>query len=288
MATFPERAIAALNAVLTPVADAALAPLISRAPLLLLAVVSALTALAMLFVVRRTSNQAALAAAKRGIRAALFEVRLFHDEPRGVWPALGRMLAANARYLRHTLVPFLWMVLPLTLVVAQLQAFYGYEGLRPGRAVVLRAELRDTRAAASDQMRLTTSAGLQADAEPVRLRGGRELVWRVTPLEAGRHTATLHDGDSGTDLVITLDASSGLVRRSPVRGFRRVRQSRVLTESGRVIARKTSSRRPSSVWSSSKLQPACVAVWAIDRARSARVDLSRGNTRAEREPSPLS
>lgn len=218
MATFPERAIAALNAVLTPVADAALAPLISRAPLLLLAVVSALTALAMLFVVRRTSNQAALAAAKRGIRAALFEVRLFHDEPRGVWPALGRMLAANARYLRHTLVPFLWMVLPLTLVVAQLQAFYGYEGLRPGRAVVLRAELRDTRAAASDQMRLTTSAGLQADAEPVRLRGGRELVWRVTPLEAGRHTATLHDGDSGTDLVITLDASSGLVRRSPVRG----------------------------------------------------------------------
>ena len=145
MATFPERAIAALNAVLTPVADAALAPLISRAPLLLLAVVSALTALAMLFVVRRTSNQAALAAAKRGIRAALFEVRLFHDEPRGVWPALGRMLAANARYLRHTLVPFLWMVLPLTLVVAQLQAFYGYEGLRPGRAVVLRAELRETK-----------------------------------------------------------------------------------------------------------------------------------------------
>lgn len=218
MATFPEQAVAAVNAALTPVADAVLAPLVSRAPLSTLSVVSALTALAMLAVVRRTSNQAALAAAKRGIRAALFEVRLFHDEPRGVWAAVGRMLRSNAAYLRHTIVPFLWMALPLTLVVAQLQAWYGYEGLRPATAVVLRAELHASRLAAAERMTLVAPEGIDAEAAPVRLRGGRELVWRVTPERAGRYTVTLRDDDSGTDTAITLDATAGFARRSPVRG----------------------------------------------------------------------
>ena len=218
MATFPEQAIAAVNAVLTPVADAVLAPLASRAPVATLGLLSALTALAMLAVVRRTSNQTALAAAKRGIRAALFEVRLFHDEPRGVWAAVGRMLRANARYLRHTLVPFLWMTLPLTLVVAQLQALYGYDGLRPGSAVVLRAELHADRIAAADRVTLVFPDGITADTVPVRLRGGRELVWRVTPARAGQFTVTVHDGASGTDATFDLDSTPGLTRRSPVRG----------------------------------------------------------------------
>ena len=60
-----------------------------------------------------------------------------------------------------------------------------------------------------------------------------------------------------------------------------------LTELGRVIVRKTSSRRPSSVWSSSKRQPSLMARSATARASSPERVRSLGKIRAvtvESEP----
>ena len=83
-----------------------------------------------------------MVAAKRGIQAGLFEIRLFNDNLGAVLRALGRVLWQNLRYLGYSLVPLAWMALPLTLVIAQLQAFYGYDGLVVGAAGAARSTLR--------------------------------------------------------------------------------------------------------------------------------------------------
>ena len=74
MGTFPERVLGAVNAGLTAIVDLGLAPAIRVAPLATLLVVSVATGLAMLWVIGRTSNQAGISRAKRGIHAALFEI----------------------------------------------------------------------------------------------------------------------------------------------------------------------------------------------------------------------
>src|SRR5262245_19610550 len=130
-------AIASLNAVLGTASDTLLRPLAGLPPLAGLALVALLTAVVMLLVVRRTSNQAALDQVKRRIHAALFEIRLFNDDLRAIFRAQAEMLRHNLTYLRLSLVPMLWMIVPFVFVIAQLQFQYGYDGFETGRPVLV-------------------------------------------------------------------------------------------------------------------------------------------------------
>ena len=56
----------------------------------------------------------------------LFEIRLFNDDLRAMLRAQVEILRHNVTYLRLSLVPMLWMLVPLVLVIAQLQFHYGY------------------------------------------------------------------------------------------------------------------------------------------------------------------
>ena len=113
MATFPERALAWLNGVLRVVVDAGLGPLLGWSPGLSLVIVAVATAVVMVLVVARTADQKRVRQAKRGVHAALFEIRLFNDDLRVVMRALGDLLRHNAVYLRLSLVPLAWMAIPL-------------------------------------------------------------------------------------------------------------------------------------------------------------------------------
>ncbi|MEO6829341.1 MAG: hypothetical protein ABI164_05985, partial [Acidobacteriaceae bacterium] len=70
-----------------------------------LTVIAVLAGLAVLPVFAAFSDKAGLALAKRKIRAALYEFRLFGDEPRIVFRAQGQLLLWNARYLGLMLKP---------------------------------------------------------------------------------------------------------------------------------------------------------------------------------------
>lgn len=58
-----------------------------------------LLCIAMLWLFRRTSNQAAIRKVKRELHAHLYEMRLFIDEPLLIWKAKWGLIMANVRYL---------------------------------------------------------------------------------------------------------------------------------------------------------------------------------------------
>ena len=91
-------AVTAVNAMLDRLFDLLLRPLRPLPVIVSLAVVSLVTAIAILLVVRATSNQGALAAVKRQMYADLLEMRLFNDDLRGMWRAQWSMLRHNGRY----------------------------------------------------------------------------------------------------------------------------------------------------------------------------------------------
>ena len=147
-----------LNAALNSLFDVLLRPLAALPPLASLALVSLATAIVMRLIVRPTSNQRAVTDVKRRIHAAQFALRLFNDDLRAIFRAQIELLRHNLTYLRLSLVPMLWMIVPFVFVLAQLQFQYGYQGLETGRPVLLTAHMRS-----SDTASHEGPSGIRAD-----------------------------------------------------------------------------------------------------------------------------
>jgi uncharacterized membrane protein (DUF106 family) len=207
-----------VNATLRPVFDLLLAPFAGAPPIVSLALVSLLTAVLMLIVFKRTSDQTALAAVKRRIHAGLFEIRLFNDDLRAILRAQNEILRHNLTYLRLSLVPMVWILPPLVLVIAQLQFHYGYEGLRPREATLLTVDLKP--GAVPPGMRpdatLDLPPGLVAETREVWLPSESQLAWRLAAERQGDYEVGIEIG--GTSRVTkTVRVTGKTVRLSPVR-----------------------------------------------------------------------
>jgi len=217
-----------LNELFRRVFDLLLLPFRGLPPLAGLSVLSLATAALMLVVFKATSDQRRLADVKRAILAALFEVRLFNDDLGAVFRAQNEILRHNLTYLRLSLVPMLWLVLPLGLAVAHLDFYFGYAGFTPGVPVLVTAHTRQALEPRAEVRPVSTAAppdeaAATLDAPPdirvatpaVWLPAAQEVVWQVVPTTPGAFT--LDVGIDGQHFTKTFDATGGVVRRSPAR-----------------------------------------------------------------------
>ena len=169
---------------------AALAPFRSLPPIVGLGVVSLAAAIGMLLVFRATSNQQAILEVKRRIHAGIFEIRLFNDDLRLMFGAQFDILRHNLTYLRLSLTPVLWMTVPLVLLIAQLQFYYGYEGLGAGQSAVVKVRLKDGAAPSSGSapaVSLEAPSGLRVETPLVWIPSEREAAWRIGAERPGDH-----------------------------------------------------------------------------------------------------
>jgi len=151
-------------------------------------IISAVTGLLFLFIFKWTSNQDALRKVKNKIKAHIFSIRLFDVNPGQLFAILGRILAANFRYISLFIVPFVFLVIPFLFVAAQIDARYSYRGLEPGEQALLKVQLAPELNPMKITARLQLPKGLQKDIGPLRNLKDNELVYRITCEEP-------HDGD---------------------------------------------------------------------------------------------
>jgi hypothetical protein len=219
--------MAALNRLLAGVTDVALAPLALLPPLAGLALVSLATAVALLLVVRKTSNQAQLAAVKRALHAGFFELRLFSDDVPAILRTELEMLRHSLTYLRLSFVPVLWLIVPLTILIIHLDFYFAYTGLVPGTRALLTTTLDHGGQADApfdrgsngvppvDSVTLEVPSSMRVDTPAVWFPGARQMVWRITPSARGNNMVRVRLGNEVFEK--TLQVSDGVVRRSPVR-----------------------------------------------------------------------
>ncbi len=216
-----------VNSILRSVFDAALSPFSGLHPLVGIALISLIFGVVMLLVFKKTSNQDKLAAVKRKIHAGLFEIRLFNDDFRAIMRAQGDILRHNLSYFGLSLVPLAWMIVPLFLVIAQLQFHYGYQGLEPGGQALVEVALeevppeggQENTAETRPQIQLEAPEGLKIEAGPMWIPARGELSWRILAVEQGDYQLTLTG--AGDPVTKSLRVSDDVVRRSPnrVKGF---------------------------------------------------------------------
>lgn len=205
-----------LNAALTRVADLVLGPLEGLPPLAVIVGAALASSVIVLLVMRATSNQAALADVKRRIHAALLEMRLYNDDVRALLRAQGDVLRANASYVALSLVPLVVTAVPLTLAIAQLQAYYGYAGLPVGVPAVVVA---DVSADAAATLPTLEAPGCEVVGVQRYFPTLGQVAWRVVPREPGAHELRVHAAGVVETKTVVVDGGDvpAVARRSPAR-----------------------------------------------------------------------
>lgn len=207
----------AINTLMAALVGALMSPFRTMHPMVGLTIVSAVVAVIMLLVFKRTSNQGAIDAIKRKIHASLFEIRLFNDDIRFILRAQLDILRHNLTYVRLSFVPFLWMFVPLTLLIAQLQFIYGYDAIHPGDKAMVKVKLKEgwDRSAPKPDATLAATGGVEVASDGVWVPEKGEMAWNVLGKSAGSHALELTW--NGEKISKSVDVGTGHGKRSPFR-----------------------------------------------------------------------
>ena len=180
--------------------------------LISLTVLGFLTGVAILPVFGRFSNTESIALAKRKIRAALYEFRLFGDDPQLVFRAQGQLVLWNARYLGLMLKPAMIVILPIIALTMLMDTVYGHRPLRVGEETLVTARLANNvdLNAISPELR---GPHIAVETPSVRVPDQHQVVWRVRATTPGKDRLFLSlpgDGMAGNSAQKRVAVGSGL------------------------------------------------------------------------------
>jgi hypothetical protein len=137
---------------------------------------------------------------------------LFNDDLRAMLRAELDILRHHATYLRLSLVPMVWILVPAALAAAQLQSYYGYTGVDVGRPVLVTAQFIP---GSQPSAELDAPAAFRIETPAIVLPALNQVVWRIVATAPGDYEVRVRIADAS--YAKTLHVSSGLSRHSPVR-----------------------------------------------------------------------
>ena len=186
-----------------------LAPFSGIDPFWGLAVVSFITGAIMVGIFKFVSNQEGIRKAKAKVRGYFLEVWLYKHEFGTVMGTIGRILKANLGYMKYAVSPLIVLMIPVILIMVQLNLHYGFYPLRPGETALMTVKFEDRAVLRDTTMVAEGSKVIKIDGTPVRAMGKNEATWRVKT------------GSPGSD-VIRVSWNGGAVEKSVVVGRKKV------------------------------------------------------------------
>lgn len=166
------------------------------------------TALALL-VFRYASSQAGIRRVQRLIQAYLLEMRLFRDDLAVVARAQGRVFLLSLRYLALAVPPLLVMLLPMVMVLAQVEARFAHRPLAAGESVMLVVGL--DKLGANAELELELPSGLRAETAALRMPARGEVRWLLRALAPGEHRLTVRSGTSKVEVPVQVETRGTLI-----------------------------------------------------------------------------
>jgi len=163
-------------------------------------VLSVLVGVLMLLIFKWSTDQEKLVAARRVLTGRVYEMGLYQDHLSVLAKIQRDLFVANLRYLRYSLPALAVIILPMILILAQLDARYGRRPFLPGETTLLRVELGPEATTLIEGIRLEAPAGVAIETAPVRDFQAGVAVWRLRAEAAGHHDVrvVLADGQAVT------------------------------------------------------------------------------------------
>jgi hypothetical protein len=159
------------------------------------------------------SDQRSIQVEKDRIKAHLLAVRLYPDQLTVVLRSYAAVLAGTGRYLRLAFKPMLYIVLPLTFLIARAELYLGKCAVRPGQPFLF--TVHTASAEVGEEVLLQPPAGVVVTAPPVHIASDKEVVWRLSSNDEGEYHLTVAVGGQRYEKRVLVSQQSRWL--SPVR-----------------------------------------------------------------------
>lgn len=188
-------AVSFLNTVFTFLFGLVYWPLKWLGPFWSMVALSCLGGILMVWIFGKVSNQEAIKRTRDRLSSELIALRLFKDDLRVFFGIQCQVLAWTLKYLRHSLVPMLILMVPTMILLIQLNLHYGARPLRVGEQALVKVKLRDPGALGRGaDLSLQAPESLKIETQGVRVEESKEVSWRVRGVLPGRFELTVIDG----------------------------------------------------------------------------------------------
>ena len=192
-----------------------LAPIAVLPGWLSIAIISAVTGFFFLIVFKYTSNQRAIGRIKDDIKAQMLAIKLFKDSLSVTLMAQCRLFKGALLLLVNAIVPMLVMILPMSLLLAQMALWYQYRPLLPQEHVVLTVELNGNIDESWPIVSIEGDPAFEVTLGPVRILSKRQICWEIKALQNGYCRIMLQAGQQQIEK--DLAVGDGLMRISSKR-----------------------------------------------------------------------
>jgi uncharacterized membrane protein (DUF106 family) len=182
-------------------------------PLAIVVVVSLVVGLLMVVLFGYTSDQKAIGIAKDQLKAHLLAVRLYRDQIPVVMGSYGKILRGTGRYLKLAFKPLLYVIIPITLLMVQIDRYLGATPI-PSNAPFL-LTVHTTGGDALNDATLDLPPEISMTAPPVHVPSTNEIVWRLVGSKEGKYEMKIAAAGRAAAKVVCV--GSGLARISTVR-----------------------------------------------------------------------
>ncbi len=195
-------------------------------PLAIVIVVSLVIGLVMVVLFGYTSDQKAIGIAKDQLKAHLLAVRLYRDQIPVVMGSYGKILRGTGRYLKLAFMPLLYVIIPITLLMVQIDRYLGQTPLPPNTPFLLTVHLsgqgsgvqaagQTGDADALNAVTLDLPAEVTMTAPPVHIAADNDVVWRLSGSQEGKYELKITAG--GESAAKTVCIGNNLPRISTIR-----------------------------------------------------------------------
>jgi len=208
----------AVNAAATAVFDGLMSAFDWMGPSLALIFVSGLFGILALIAFKHISFQRGIKSVKNKIKGAMIEIRIYQNDLGIVARAVGKVLGRNVQYLGLNFGPILPLLVPFTLVAAQLVVRNGFAPLplwneargewQPGKGHVVTVELSDEQRALASDVVVELPSTLELKSQVVRSATKGRVWFEVVATGSGVGDIVLSTpgGAAVTKQVVTGDA----------------------------------------------------------------------------------
>lgn len=186
-------------------------------PLLGLIIISLFTGILILIVFRFTSNQKAIKRAKDKIKAYIYELFLYKDNIRVILKALLSILKYNSVYLKQTLKPLMIVIIPIILILIQLQLRYGLRPLKPNESVIVKLKLNRHLTADDIKVQLNVPDAIIIETPVLKIENQSEFDWRLKVDDYGKYELLFLIGEK--KIIKSIQVSKQIVMISPIRVY---------------------------------------------------------------------
>jgi hypothetical protein len=176
---------------------------------------SILVAILAMVTYKYTSNQVALRDARNRLLARVLEIRLYQDDILGIFGIILRILASSFFYIKESLRPLLVMIVPVSLILIQMAAWFEYRPLEPGNSAILSVKCDEAIDVLSVDMSATAGDGLVLETDALRAPKESVVSWRIGAKTLGDSWVDVSLGD--VVLRKQIRVANGLQKVSPKR-----------------------------------------------------------------------